>query len=126
MVSKKNDLEDPRFILGLLIALAILFFSAVRCCAQTKTKAQIDTMMCHTECIDKYVEATSSTGKVRYYAVYNDTKNDISELISVPQSVMNYIKLCEDNKIKPSLGIKLRNGQINSLIKYKPRYIRKK
>lgn len=126
MVSKKNDLEDPRFILGLLIALAILFFSAVRCCAQTKTKAQIDTMMCHTECIDKYVEATSSTGKVRYYAVYNDTKNDISELISVPQSVMNYIKLCEDNKIKPSLGIKLRNGQINSLIKYKPRYIRKR
>lgn len=126
MVSKKNDFEDPRFILGLLIALAILFFSAVRCCAQTKTKAQIDTMMCHTECIDKYVEATSSTGKVRYYAVYNDTKNDISELISVPQSVMNYIKLCEDNKIKPSLGIKLRNGQINSLIKYKPRYIRKR
>lgn len=126
MVSKKNNLEDPRFILGLLIALAILFFSAVRCCAQTKTKAQIDTMMCHTECIDKYVEATSSTGKVRYYAVYNDTKNDISELISVPQSVMNYIKLCEDNKIKPSLGIKLRNGQINSLIKYKPRYIRKR
>lgn len=126
MVSKKNDLEDSRFILGLLIALAILFFSAVRCCAQTKTKAQIDTMMCHTECIDKYVEATSSTGKVRYYAVYNDTKNDISELISVPQSVMNYIKLCEDNKIKPSLGIKLRNGQINSLIKYKPRYIRKR
>lgn len=126
MVSKKNDLEDPRFILGLLIALAILFFSAVRCCAQTKTKAQIDTMMCHIECIDKYVEATSSTGKVRYYAVYNDTKNDISELISVPQSVMNYIKLCEDNKIKPSLGIKLRNGQINSLIKYKPRYIRKR
>lgn len=126
MVSKKNDFEDPRFILGLLIALAILFFSAVRCCAQTKTKAQIDTMMCHTEYIDKYVEATSSTGKVRYYAVYNDTKNDISELISVPQSVMNYIKLCEDNKIKPSLGIKLRNGQINSLIKYKPRYIRKR
>lgn len=126
MVSKKNDFEDPRFILGLLIALAILFFSAVRCCAQTKTKAQIDTMMCHTECIDKYVEATSSTGKVRYYAVYNDTKNDISELISVPQSVMNYIKLCEDNKIKPSLGIKLRNGQISSLIKYKPRYIRKR
>lgn len=126
MVSKKNDFEDPRFILGLLIALAILFFSAVRCCAQTKTKARIDTMMCHTECIDKYVEATSSTGKVRYYAVYNDTKNDISELISVPQSVMNYIKLCEDNKIKPSLGIKLRNGQINSLIKYKPRYIRKR
>ena len=126
MVNKKDDYEDPRFILGLLVALLILFFSAVRCCAQTKTKAQIDTMICHTEYIDKYVEATSSTGKVRYYAVYNDTKNDISELISVPQSVMNYIKLCEDNKIKPSLGIKLRNGQINSLIKYKPRYIRKK
>ena len=126
MVNKQDTYENPRFMLGLLIALLILFFSAVRCCAQTKTKAQIDTMVCHSECIDKYVEATTSNGKVHYYAVYNDTKNDISELIPVAQSVMSYIKLCSENSIKPSLGIKLRNGQIQSLIKYKPRYIRKK
>ena len=126
MVNKQDNYENPRFMLGFLIALLILFFSAVRCCAQTKAKAQIDTMVCHSECIDKYVEATTSNGKVHYYAVYNDTKNDISELIPVAQSVMSYIKLCSENSIKPSLGIKLRNGQIQSLIKYKPRYIRKK
>ena len=126
MVNKQDNYENLKFMLGFLIVLLILFFSAVRCCAQTKTKAQIDTMVCHSECIDKYVEATSSNGKVHYYAVYNDTKNDISELIPVTQSVMSYITLCNENSIKPSLGIKLRNGQIQSLIKYKPRYIRKK
>lgn len=126
MVNKQDNYENLKFMLGFLIVLLILFFSAVRCCAQTKTKAQIDTMVCHSECIDKYVEATTSNGKVHYYAVYNDTKNDVSELIPVTQSVMSYIKLCNENGIKPSLGIKLRNGQIQSLIKYKPRYIRKK
>lgn len=126
MVNKQDNYENLKFMLGFLIVLLILFFSAVRCCAQTKTKAQIDTMVCHSECIDKYVEATTSNGKVHYYAVYNDTKNDVSELIPVTQTVMSYIKLCNENSIKPSLGIKLRNGQIQSLIKYKPRYIRKK
>lgn len=126
MVNKQDNYENLKFMLGFLIALLILFFSAVRCCAQTKTKAQIDTMVCHSECIDKYVETTTSNGKVHYYAVYNDTKNDVSELIPVSQTVMSYIKLCSENSIKPSLGIKLRNGQIQSLIKYKPRYIRKK
>ena len=126
MVNKQDNYENLKFMLGFLIVLLILFFSAVRCCAQTKTKAQIDTMVCHSECIDKYVETTTSNGKVHYYAVYNDTKNDVSELIPVSQTVMSYIKLCSENSIKPSLGIKLRNGQIQSLIKYKPRYIRKK
>ena len=83
-------------------------------------------MSCNITCIDKFVEGKTSTGKTRYYAVYNDTKNDISELIPVSQTVMSYIRLCESNKIKPSLGIKLRNGQINSLIKYKATYIRRK
>ena len=68
---------------------------------------------------------TPKTGKTKFYAIYNDTKNDISELIPVSQTVMSYIKMCEENKIKPSLGIKLRNGQISSIIRYKNRYYRK-
>ena len=102
-----------------------MLFAVSKCNAQSTQKAQIDTMSCNITCIDKYVEEKTSNGKVRYYAVYNDTKNDISELIPVSQSVMSYIKLCSENSIRPSLGIKLKNGQIQSLIKYKAKYIRR-
>lgn len=122
----KTNPDTPKHILGVLVAIIILLFIVSRCNAQSRTTAQIDTMSCNITCIDKFVEEKTSTGKTRYYAVYNDTKNDISELIPVSQTVMSYIRLCESNKIKPSLGIKLRNGQINSLIKYKATYIRRK
>ena len=117
--------EGPRHILGMIIALIIMLFAVSKCNAQSTQKARIDTMSCNITCIDKYVEAKTSNGKVHYYAVYNDTKNDISELIPVSQSVMSYIKLCSENSIRPSLGIKLKNGQIQSLIKYKAKYIRR-
>ena len=117
--------EGPRHVLGMIIALIIMLLAISKCNAQSTQKAQIDTMSCNITCIDKYVEEKTSNGKVRYYAVYNDTKNDISELIPVSQSVMSYIKLCSENSIKPSLGIKLKNGQIQSLIKYKAKYIRR-
>lgn len=117
--------DGPRIILGGIVALIILLFAVSKCNAQTAQKPQLDTMACNVTCIDKYVEEKTSTGKVRYYAVYNDDKKDISELIPVTQSVMSYIRLCGENNIKPALGIKLKNGQIQSLIRYKPKYVRK-
>ena len=117
--------DGPRIILGGIVALIILLFAVSKCNAQTAQKPQLDTMACNVTCIDKYVEEKTSTGKVRYYAVYNDDKKDISELIPVTQNVMSYIRLCGENNIKPSLGIKLKNGQIQSLIRYKPKYVRK-
>lgn len=117
--------DGPRIILGGIVALIILLFAVSKCNAQTAQKPQLDTMACNVTCIDKYVEEKTSTGKVRYYAVYNDDKKDISELIPVTQTVMSYIRLCDENNIKPSLGIKLKNGQIQSLIRYKPKYVRK-
>lgn len=124
MASNQNSL-DPGHYIGLFIIVALFTFGAVRACAQTQ-KAQYDTILCKNECIDKYVEEKTKTGKTKFYAIYNDTKNDISELIPVSQTVMSYIKTCEENKIKPSLGIKLRNGQISSIIRYKNRYYRKR
>ena len=117
--------DGPRIILGGIVALIILLFAVSKCNAQTAQKPQLDTMACNVTCIDKYIEEKTSTGKVRYYAVYNDDKKDISELIPVTQNVMSYIRLCDENNIKPSLGIKLKNGQIQSLIRYKPKYVRK-
>lgn len=124
MTSNQNSI-DPGYYIGLLMIAALFVFGTVKACAQTQ-KAQYDTILCKNECIDKYVEEKTKTGKTKFYAIYNDTKNDISELIPVSQTVMSYIKMCEENKIKPSLGIKLRNGQISSIIRYKNRYYRKR
>lgn len=117
--------EGPRYILGTIIALMILLFAVSKCNAQA-LKPQVDTISCNVNCIDKYIEEKTSTGKMRYYAVYNDTKSDMSELIPVSQTVMSYIKLCSENNIRPSLGIKLKNGQISSLVRYKQRYVRRR
>lgn len=87
-----------------------------------KNDVVVDTVRCNYECIDKIVSEPTKSGKVKYFAVYNDTKNDISELIPVSESVLMYIKTCKDNKIKPSLAIKLRNGVISGLIRYKMCY----
>lgn len=120
-----DDLNGPKYYLGALIVAFILLFAIDKCAAQSRT-AQIDTMSCNVSCIDRFVEEKTSKGTIKYYAIYNDIKNDISELIPVSQNVMSYIKLCNANNIRPSLGIKLKNGQISSLIKYKSKYIRRK
>lgn len=124
MVKEENPL-DPGHWIGFAILIGLFVLGVTKSCAQTKN-VQVDTILCKTECIEKYIEEKTNTGKTKYYAIYNDTKNDISELIPVSQSVMSYIKLCGENHIKPSLGIKLRNGQINSIIRFKPRYYKKK
>ena len=119
-----NERLDPGHYIGWIILVALFAIALTKSCAQTKAK--IDTVICKTECIDKIVEFKTTQGKIKYYAVYNDLKNDISELIPVPQSTLTYLNLCKQNSIKPSLGIKLKDGQIVSIIRYKNRYIRKR
>lgn len=120
----KNERLDPGHYIGWVILVCLFIMSILQCKGQTK--AVLDTVICKNECIDKIVELTSeNTKKPKYYAVYNDLKNDISELIPVSQNVINYINVCKSNKIKPSLGIKLKDGQIVSIIRYKKRYIKK-
>lgn len=109
----------------LVVALIVMFIAlcVTKCNAQSytqKTKAQYDTVYCNTKYIVKYTSTTTSTGKPRYFAVYKDAANKINELIPVSQTVYDYIETCKANGIEPSLGIKLRNGQISSLIRFKP------
>jgi hypothetical protein len=105
------------FILTLL-----LLMCTMRCSAQ-KTQAKVDTVYCNPAYVVKYVQIEGSTGKMRTYAVYKDVKNNIQDLIPVSQSVMEYIKLCKQNGIESTLGIRIRNGQISSLVKYKNKFI---
>ena len=100
----------------------ILFcFFALTASAQKQT-AQIDTIACHNECINKFTTTTTAKGTVKVYAVYNCKHNGVSDLIPVSKTVWEYITLCRQNGVKPSLGIRLRNGQISSIIKYKQKY----
>nr|DAM86537.1 MAG TPA: IS66 C-terminal element [Caudoviricetes sp.] len=109
----------------LVVALIVMFIGlcVTKCNAQSysqKPKAQYDTVYCNAKYIVKYTSTTTSTGKLRYFAVYKDTANKINELIPVSQTVYDYIQTCKANGIEPSLGIKLKNGQISSLIRFKP------
>ena len=124
-----NDPDDHHkgdrvwFIVFIIILLLGL---AVTCSGQTRRiPAHVDTVYCNPMYIHKYVQIEGSTGKVRTYAIYKDTKNNIQELIPVSKTVLGYIKLCEQNGIQPSLGIRIRNGQISSIIRYKRKIILK-
>lgn len=124
MVKLENDNpKSSRLLLGwLLLALLLMTLGAIKACAQT---AQIDTMLCKVECIKKFVQTTTEKGKTKVFAVYEDRQNDISDLIPVSQTVYTYIVNCRANSIEPHLGIRLRNGQITSIIRYRPKYIRR-
>lgn len=114
-----NKYPNP-WVLLVLFWLIVLLCVTAHCNAQKQT-AYYDTCYCHVEYIKKYVQQPSTSGKtIKIYAVYNSP--DIHELIPVSKTTFEYIKLCDSNGIKPSLGIKLRNGQIHSIIRYRKTY----
>lgn len=118
-----NENLDPGHWIGImLIILALLCLCATRSCAQTKQTTRIDTVECHNGCIVKFNMATTAKGNPKYSAVYNCTHNGVSDIIPVPKTVYEYIILCRENGIEPSLAIKLKNGIISGIIKYKPKY----
>lgn len=96
-------------------------FCTLNCCAQTTKSVSMDTIRCDYTCITKFVEVSNSKGtNIQIYAVYNG--ETISDLIPVSKSVYSYIQTCIQNGIQPQLGIKLKNGQIYSIIKFKKKY----
>lgn len=104
-------------IIGLFI---LSFLLPNKCVAQTK--AVYDTIPCRPECMVKLVSTTSDKGKTKFQVVYKDQNAGIEELISISQSVIDYIGTCTKNGLKPTLGIKLRNGNITSIIRIRKRY----
>ena len=121
----KKEIEiDPKWLIIAFITMLLLLF-AKNVFGQTKTTVKPDTVLCKNECIVKYVQTETKSGKTKVYAVYKDEKNGIEELIPISQTVLDYVKLCGQNNLKPTLGIKVKNGQIVSLIRYKPKFIKK-
>ena len=119
--------EKPDHSPGPLIALVviiILLLLTSKCHAQQK--AAIDTMVCKVECIKQIVQQPSSNGKtVKYMAVYIDKNIGFSEIIPVSKSVVDYINVCKQFSVDPTLGIRLRNGVITSIVRYKIKFVHK-
>jgi len=120
MTKTNNEGIQPGFWIGL--ALVVLLFLGVRKC---HAKSVYDTIPCRTECIQKFIEQPTKGGKQKIFAVYVDEKHNVLDIISVSTSVYDYIQLCKQNRVEPSLGIKLKDGQIYSIIKFKRRYVKK-
>ena len=119
--------EKPDHSPGPLVALVviiILLLLTSKCHAQQK--AEIDTMVCKVECIKQIVQQPSSNGKtVKYMAVYVDKSVGFSEIIPVSKSVVEYINVCKQFSVEPTLGIRLRNGVITSIVRYKIKFVHK-
>lgn len=126
-MATNNKKLDPGHIVGIFMILLILLFVAMcqRGRAQTKQTAVIDTMVCHNQCIEKFITVQTEKGKVKYFAVYDCNHNDVHDIIPVYASVMDYINTCKQYGIEPNLAIRLRNGVITNIIKYKTRYVKK-
>ena len=83
-------------------------------------------MVCKTECIKQIVQKPSANGKsVKYLAVYVDNNINFSEIIPISKSVVDYIETCKQFSIKPTLGIRLRNGVVSSIVRYKIKFVKR-
>lgn len=120
---EKPDKHNPGPLIAIVIIIMLLLMTS-KCHAQQK--AAIDTMVCKVECIKQIVQQPSSNGKtVKYLAVYIDKSAGFSEVIPISKSVVDYINTCKQFSIEPTLGIRLRNGAITSIVRYKIKFIRK-
>ena len=119
--------EEPDHGPSTLIALVVIILLVLltsKCHAQQK--AAIDTMVCKVECIKQIVQQPSSNGKtVKYMAVYIDKNIGFSEIIPISKSVVDYINVCKQFSVEPTLGIRLRNGVITSIVRYKIKFVHK-
>lgn len=120
---EKPDKHSPGPLIAIVIIILLLVMTS-KCHAQQK--AVIDTMACKVECIKQIVQKPSSNGKtVKYLAVYIDKSAGFSEIIPISKSVVDYISTCKQFSLEPTLGIRLRNGVITSIVRYKIKFVHK-
>lgn len=119
---KPNEGFRLLLVYTILVILGLILGFTRACAQKTQVVHQYDTIMCNSQHISKYIEQPTANGKsTRVYAVYTDDEMGISDIIPVTKTTLSYIQMCQQNGIKPSLGIKLRDGQVQSLIRVKRR-----
>jgi len=116
MTNEINSNNDKWWVAAIIVTVLMFFLSAF----WAPTRAQkLDTIPIDPTCIGKVIQKQTPKS-VRYYAVYND--GEVSDIISISKTVLEYFEACKQNGIKPALGIRLKDGQIQSIIKYRRRY----
>ena len=107
-----------------IVVIIILLLMTSKC--QAQQKSVIDTMTGKVECIKQIVQKPSANGKtVKYMAVYVDKSAGFSEIIPISKNVVDYISTCKQFSLEPTLGIRLRNGVITSIVRYKIKFVHK-
>lgn len=120
---EKPDKQNPGPLIAIVIIVILLLLTS-KC--QAQQKAAIDTMVCKVECIKQIVQQPNANGEtVKYLAAYIDKSAGFSEIIPISKSVVDYINTCKQFSIEPTLGIRLRNGVITSIVRYKIKFVRK-
>ena len=89
-------------------------------------KLQLTQWFARLNVLNKIVQKPSVNGKtVKYLAVYVDKSAGFSEIIPISKSVVDYINTCKQFSLEPTLGIRLRNGVITSIVRYKIKFVHK-
>lgn len=111
----KEEINSDKWWVAAIITVILLFMLN----AFTARAQKLDTLRANPQCITKVIEKQTPKS-VRYYAVYNE--GNIQDIIPIGKSVLEYMQICKENGIKPSLGLKLKDGRITSIIKLQRRY----
>lgn len=119
-VTQNKNSFGPQFWISWILLIVVLLLTVPKCHAQS------DTIPAKLSCIKNTVITTTTSGTDRIFVVYSDEDEDIQDMIYVSKSVYNYMEMCKKNGIRPSLGIRFKNGQIVSIVRYKKRYKVKK
>lgn len=121
-----NGKQDFWFCVVVLIACLTIMFCG-KCHAAEP--AHLDTIPCNLDYIEKILVKTSVSAKgnetTRYVVVYRDVRNGIEDAIPMSKSVYEYVQECKEIGITPILGIKLKNREINSIVRIRKKYVRK-
>lgn len=115
-IFEQNENNDDKWWIAALVVLMLLWFAAWFNPLRAQEK---DTIPCKVECIKKFL-AQQTPKTTRYYVVYKDSM--IEEIIPIGKAVREYITMCKENGINPSLGIYVKDGKIVSIVRRKKRY----
>ena len=121
MVTYQEDPKDDAYLWAAAIILLLLFlFNAFRSQAAEKDTIQIPAYT-----VERIVKRPTTSGKsVKFYVVYNCGES--KDLINVNRTTVEYIQMCKQLGIQPSLGLVIKNERAVSIVKINRRYDKKR
>lgn len=121
-----NNNRDGLWFCITVLIMCICIAVSGRCHAAESAK--LDTVLCKPECIKTIVvdEKTSAKGNktIKYTAIYVDSRAGIMEAIYMSKSTYEYIQQCKEYGLEPTLGIKLKNGEINAIVRIRKKLVK--